>query len=53
MMYWAKIATTMIAAAMAKIAVVETATITRLQSLPRYLLRKQRAACLARGDGVS
>ena len=52
-MYWARIATTMIAAATAKMAVVETATITRLQLLPRYLLRKQPAGGLARGDGVS
>jgi hypothetical protein len=43
----------MIAAAMAKIAVVETATITRLQLLPRYLLRKQRAGGPSRGGGVS
>jgi hypothetical protein len=43
-MYRAKIATTMIAAAMATIAMVEAATITRLRSYPRYLLRKRYAA---------
>jgi hypothetical protein len=43
-MYWAKIATTMIAAAMARIAFVEAATSTRLRSYPRYLLRKRYAA---------
>jgi hypothetical protein len=45
MMYWAKIATTMIAAAMAKIAVLETATITASDHMPRspaQSLRRER-----------
>jgi len=50
MRYCATIATTMITAARAKIALVEAATITRLRSYPCYLPRKRYAGITGAGD---
>jgi hypothetical protein len=52
MMYWAKIATTMITAAMAKIAMVETATI-RAPNPPPLSPPQTARRCPALGGGVS